>query len=214
VSANAKICGLNDVASVRAAVDGGAAYVGFVFFPPSPRSLKLPLAADLARAAGTGVIRVGLFVNPEDDLLKETLDAVPLDMIQLHGKETPDRVAEVKSRFGKPVMKACGVSTGEDIRAARAYLPVADRILFDAKPPKRDDALPGGNAESFDWSLLTSADWPGRWMLAGGLDADNVASAIRQTRATDVDVSSGVEDKPGRKNPEKIRLFLKAVAGR
>ncbi|MEQ8709903.1 MAG: phosphoribosylanthranilate isomerase [Rhodospirillales bacterium] len=214
MSAKAKICGLNDLTSVRAAVDGGAAYVGFVFFPPSPRSLKLPLAGDLARAAGTGVIRVGLFVNPDDDLLKETLDAVPLDMIQLHGKETPDRVAAVRSRFGKPVMKACGISSGEDIRAARAYLPVADRILFDAKPPKRDDALPGGNAETFDWSLLTSADWPGPWMLAGGLDAENVASAIRQTRATDVDISSGVEDKPGRKNPEKIRLFLKAVAGR
>jgi phosphoribosylanthranilate isomerase len=213
VRTRAKICGLNDRVSVRAAVDGGAGYVGFVFFPPSPRSLALPLAADLANAAGSGVIRVGLYVNPDDALLRETRAAVPLDMVQLHGKEPVKRVAEIRERFGKPVMKACGISTADDLAAARDYLPVTDRILFAAKPPKREGALPGGNAESFDWTILKNARWPGNWMLAGGLDPDNVAEAVTITRATDVDVSSGVEDKPGKKNPEKIRAFLKAVAG-
>lgn len=213
MSARVKICGLGDRESVRAAVEGGAAHVGFVFYPPSPRSLALPLAAELARMAGARVNRVGLFVDPDDDLLRDTLAAVPLDMVQLHGKEPVRRVAEIRERFGRPVMKACGISTSEDLAAARIYLSVADRILFDAKPPKRDGALPGGNAESFDWDILKDARWPGPWMLAGGLDPDNVAEAIRRTRATDVDVSSGVEDKPGRKNPETIRAFLKAAAG-
>ena len=209
MSVEAKICGINSTEAMEAAITGGAALVGLVFYPPSPRALVPAQAARLATAVPPGIARVGLFVDPDDDLLRAVLAEVALDLVQLHGREPPPRVAEIRARFGKPVMKVIKVATAEDLSAAEPYLPVADRLMFDAKPPRHmKDALPGGNALAFDWRVLAGRRWTRPWMLAGGLDAENLAEAVEITGAQAVDVSSGVEDRPGVKSPAKIAAFL------
>ena len=208
-----KICGLTEPESLHAAVSGGARYVGFVFYPPSPRSIAPSMAAELARLVPTGVRTVGLFVDPDDDFLEHVVSQVPFDLIQLHGKETPRRIAEVKAAFNIPVMKAIKVGGPEDLAAALDIAEVADRLLFDAKPPAKVSALPGGNGIAFDWTLLAGRSWPKPWMLSGGLKPENAAEAVRTTGATALDVSSGVEDRPGHKDPALIRRFLDSVAG-
>lgn len=207
----AKICGVKDPVALNAAVDGGAAFVGFVFFPPSPRCVPPPQAADLARLLPTAVRSVGLFVDPDDDLLDFVTGQVPFDLLQLHGKETPERLAAIKARFHLPVMKAFKIGAPEDLDAVEPYFGVADRLLFDAKPPK-DAVLPGGNGVAFDWTLLHGRTWPKPWMLSGGLTVDNIADGVKATGALTVDVSSGVEDAPGQKSPAKIAAFLQKVA--
>lgn len=208
----AKICGLSEPESLRAAVAGGARYVGFVFYPRSPRAIAPPMAAELARLLPTGVRSVGLFVDPDDEFLEHVTGQVPLDLIQLHGSETPRRIAEIKARYALPVMKAVKIGGPEDLTAALEAAEVADRLLFDAKPPAKVSALPGGNGIAFDWTILAGRRWPRPWMLSGGLTAENVAEAVRVTGATEVDVSSGVEDRPGHKDPALVRAFLSAVA--
>lgn len=206
-----KICGLRDVAAVKAAVDAGAAYVGLVFFPKSPRNVTIAEAATLALAVPAGVAKVALVVDADNALLDEITANVPLDILQLHGHETPERVSEIRARYGLPVMKAVGVADESDLAALDSYARVADQILVDAKPPKDAD-LPGGNGLSFDWRLIAGRRWPVPWMLAGGLTPQNVNEAIRLTGATQVDVSSGVESAPGVKDAGLIASFLKATA--
>lgn len=213
MTVTAKICGINDPAAMKAAVEGGASHVGLVFYPPSPRSVTPAVAAELADVAGNRAVRAGLFVDPDDATIDAVLSQVPLDLIQLHGTETPERVAALRRRTGRPVMKAVRIGGAADIDGARAYLDAADWLMFDALPPKEmTDALPGGNAVAFDWGLLAGRGWPLPWMLAGGINAGNVAEAVRRSGARVVDTSSGVEDAPGCKNPDKIRAFLAAVA--
>lgn len=206
-----KICGLSEPDSLRAAVTGGARYVGFVFYPPSPRAVAPALAGDLARLVPTGVRSVGLFVDPDDEYLEHVISQVPLDLIQLHGKEDPRRIAAIKARYRMPVMKAVKIGGPEDLAAALEVAEVADRLLFDAKPPAKVSALPGGNGIAFDWTLLAGRSWPKPWMLSGGLTPANVAEAVRVTGATEVDVSSGVEDRPGHKDVALVHAFLDAV---
>ncbi len=214
MSVEVKICGVNAPEAVAAAVEGGADYLGFAFYLRSPRYVTPAAAHELAAQAPVRVVKVGLAVDLDDAALAAILEAVPLDLWQLHGGESPARVAQIKERFGLPVMKVVRIAGPADVTAAEAYLRVADRLLFDAKPPKEmTDALPGGNALAFDWQLLAGRSWPVPWMLAGGLDPENVAEAIRVSGARTVDVSSGVEDRPGLKNPDKIRAFLAAARG-
>ncbi|WP_372801859.1 phosphoribosylanthranilate isomerase [Paracoccus seriniphilus] len=208
--AQVKICGLSQPEHVAAAVDAGARYVGFVFFPKSPRAVSAEQARSLGQAVPPGVAQVGLFVNPDDAQLQDTLEIVPLDLIQLHGSESPERVAEIKARTGLPVMKAVGISDAADLPALTDYGLVADMLLVDAKAP-RDAVLPGGNGLAFDWRLLVGRTWLRPWLLAGGLTPDNVAEAIRLTGARGVDVSSGVESAPGVKDGTLIRNFIKAA---
>lgn len=208
--AQVKICGLTRPEHVAAAVDAGAGFVGFVFFPKSPRNIDADSAAMLAADVPPGVARVGLFVNPDDALLDAVLARVPLDILQLHGSESPERVARIKARTGLPVMKAVGVADAADLEALWDYGLVADMLLVDAKPPK-DAALPGGNGLSFDWRLLVGRKWLKPWMLAGGLTPENVAEAVRLTGARIVDVSSGVESAPGQKDAGLIRAFVAAA---
>lgn len=205
-----KICGLREAQHVAAAVEAGARYLGFNFFPKSPRSVTFKEARELGGDVPAGIARVGLFVNPDDELLDEALSVAALDLIQLHGSESPQRVAEVKSRFGLPVMKAVGIATAEDLPQLTDYGLVADMLLVDAKPPK-DAVLPGGNGLAFDWRLLTGRRPLKPWMLAGGLTPANVAEAIRLTGAPAVDVSSGVETAPGQKDATLIRDFIAAA---
>lgn len=213
MAVKAKICGLNHPAAIAAAVAGGASHVGFVFYPPSPRSIDPLKAASLAAGIPDGIVKVGLFVDASDEDFARTLAEAKLDMLQLHGDETPRRIKDVRRKFGKPVMKALKVASAADIAAADEYLPVVDWLLFDAKPPPdMKGALPGGNAISFDWSLIAGRGWSKPWMLSGGLNERNLADAVRTTGARTVDVSSGVEDSPGKKNPEKIAAFLKLAA--
>jgi phosphoribosylanthranilate isomerase len=206
-----KICGLRTPETVAAAVAGGARWVGFVFFPASPRALPPGAAAALAAIVPAGVGRVGLVVDADDALLRSILDAVPLEMLQLHGNETPARVAEIRRHVRLPVMKAIAVSAADDLRRAAAYADVADRLLFDAQPPRGTDR-PGGNAARFDWQLLRGFECRLPWLLAGGLDAGSLAAAVEASGARAVDVSSGVEDTPGVKSVERIRAFLQAAA--
>ncbi|CUK12667.1 N-(5'-phosphoribosyl)anthranilate isomerase [Ruegeria denitrificans] len=206
-----KICGLTAPDHVRAAVDAGTRYVGFVFFPKSPRHLEVASAAELAHLVPAGVAKVALTVNATDEDLDRIVANVPLDMLQLHGKESPDRVAEVRDRFGLPVMKAIGVAEAEDLAAINLYSEVADQLLIDAKPP-RNAELPGGNGLAFDWRLLAGRKyWRRPWMLAGGLTPENVAEAIRMTGARQVDVSSGVESAPGVKDAALVQAFIDAT---
>lgn len=207
-----KICGLRTPADVEAAAAAGAGYVGLVFFPRSPRHLELPAARDLALAAPVGLAKVGLVVDADDATLQAITDAVPLDMLQLHGRESPARVAAVKARFGLPVMKALGVAEAADLAAIAEYEAVADQILIDAKAPK-GAALPGGNGLAFDWRLIAGRQWQRPWMLAGGLTPGNVAEAVRLTGAAQVDVSSGVESAPGVKEAARIAAFVAAAQG-
>ena len=207
-----KICGVNTPEALRATVEAGADYLGLNFYPPSPRSVTPDQAAALTAAAPPRLCKVGLFVDVEDATIAETLAAVGLDMLQLHGGESPARVAQIRAHFGLPVMKAIKIAEPADVAAAEPYLRVADRLLFDAKPPKEmTEALPGGNALAFDWQLLAGKTWPIPWMLSGGLEPATVAEAARIAGARAVDVSSGVEDRPGLKNPDKIRAFLAAA---
>jgi phosphoribosylanthranilate isomerase len=204
-----KICGLNSAEAVRAAAD--ADFAGFIFYPPSPRYVEPAEAAALAAKLPKQVRRVAVFVDPDDGTLARTLDVLHADIIQLHGHETPARVAAIKRRFGLPVIKAIPISAAADFKAAAAYADSADWLMFDAKPPKRKNSLPGGNAVSFDWRLLRGKSFPLPWLLSGGLDAANVAQAVRVSGAPAVDVSSGVETRPGQKNPFRIREFVRAT---
>ncbi|MCZ8333733.1 MAG: phosphoribosylanthranilate isomerase [Rhodobacteraceae bacterium] len=205
-----KICGLRTVADVAAVAAAGAAYAGFVFFAKSPRHLTLEAARELALAAPEGLAKVALVVDAEDAVLDAIVEGVPLDMLQLHGHESPERVAAVRARYGLPVMKAVGVADEGDLAALFDYTTVADQILVDAKPPKGAD-LPGGNGLSFDWRLVAQRRWLRPWMLAGGLTAENVAEAVRLTNARQVDVSSGVESAPGVKDAARIEAFVRAA---
>ncbi len=207
-----KICGITDEDAMDAAIEAGADYVGLVFFPPSPRNVTPDRAAELVEFAPGDVTKVGLFVDPDDSTLDAVLTRVRLDLLQLHGHETPERVEAIRLEYGLPVMKVLSVSDAADLDAAEPYLAVADRLLFDAKPPK-GAVLPGGNATSFDWSILTGRKWGLPWMLAGGLTPANVAAAVRISGASCVDVSSGVESAPGVKDAEKIRAFIAAARG-
>jgi len=207
-----KICGLKTEAALDAALAAGADYVGLVFCTKSPRNLDLATARQLAeRARGRAKI-VALLVDPDDKQLEDMVAAVAPDVIQLHGSETPERVAEVAKRFGRPVLKAVKVAIADDALAALAYAGKADRILFDAKAPEgRAGALPGGNGLAFDWQALAGVRGKLDYMLAGGLTPANVGEAIRLTGAKAVDVSCGVESRPGEKDPELIRRFLRAA---
>ncbi len=205
-----KICGLTDPADIPAAILAGASYVGFVFFPKSPRHLELEAAAVMAASVPVGIMKVALTVDADDAMLDTLTGQVPLDMLQLHGSETPERVAGVKSRYGLPVMKAVGIADAGDLPQLETYGRVADQLLVDAKPPKGADR-PGGNAMAFDWTLIAGRRWPVPWMLAGGLTPENVAQAVRLTGARQVDVSSGVESAPGVKDADKMRAFVEAA---
>ncbi|MEM6902577.1 MAG: phosphoribosylanthranilate isomerase [Pseudomonadota bacterium] len=211
MSVDAKICGINEPRSLRAAVDGGARYIGFVFYEPSPRFVPPQQAGQLAWQVGTTSRVVGLFVEPSDDFLDEVVTQMPLNMIQLHGDEQPGRVREIREKYSIPVMKAFRIGSAEDLDVVPNYEPVADWLLFDARAPKNVAALPGGNGLSFDWQLLAGRSFGRPWMLSGGLNADNLAEAVAATGATTIDVSSGVEDHPGRKSPDKIEALLAAA---
>ena len=207
----AKICGLSSEAAVAASVAGGAAYLGFVFYPPSPRAVSAAEAARLCAAVPTGIARVGLFVDAADEAIDAVLAQARLDILQFHGGETPQRVAAARARFGLPVMKAVAIAGPQDACAAAPYEEVADFLLFDAKPPRRADALPGGNGLAFDWGLIAGRSWRRPWMLSGGLTAELLPDAVRISGAAMVDVSSGVERRPGEKDPDKIHAFLAAA---
>ena len=202
-----KICGLTEAGGVAAAVEAGARYLGFGFFPKSPRDISPDRAAALAGQVPVGIAKTGLFVDPDDAQLDRVLQQVPLDLIQLHGAESPARVAEVRALTGLPVMKAVGVAEPSDLDLLWDYGLVADMLLIDAKPPK-GAVLPGGNGLAFDWRLLAGRQILKPWLLAGGLTPENVHEAIRLTRAPGVDVSSGVESAPGVKDPDRIRRFV------
>lgn len=208
-----KMCGLSRAEDVAAAVAAGARYVGFVFFPASPRHVDIAAAATLARDVPEGVAKVALTVDADDVALDALLAEVPIDMLQLHGRESPERVSAVKARFGLPVMKAVGIAGAEDLRQIDTYARVADQLLVDAKPPSGADR-PGGNAAAFDWGLIAGRRWPLPWMLAGGLTPGNVAEAVRRTGARQVDVSSGIESAPGVKDANLMRAFVEALRDR
>jgi len=211
MTTKAKICGLTTPEAVRAAVDGGAAFVGFVFFPKSPRNIAIDAAGRLApQARAKNVQIVALTVDPSDNDVDAIVGGLAPDLIQLHGKETPARAREIAQRSGRGIIKVLPVSEASDLDAARAYETVAEHLMFDAKPPK-DAERPGGLGEPFDWTLLAGRRFERPWFLAGGLDAWNVAGAIAASSAPIVDVSSGVERGPGLKDPALITAFLDAV---
>ena len=203
-----KICGLKTPETIDVALDAGADMVGFVFFPPSPRSLKFDEAKALGARVNGRAKKVSLTVDADDALLADIVAALSPDILQLHGHETPERAAAIKARFKLPVMKALPVETRADLDIVANYIKVADRILFDARAPK-DATRPGGLGKPFDWSLLENLDLKLPYMLSGGLTPDNVAEALRITRAGGVDVSSGVERVPGEKDADKIRAFIR-----
>ncbi len=205
-----KVCGLKTAEAVEASARPVADMIGFVFYGPSPRAVTPDQAGALAAVAAAGVTKVGLFVDADDALIDAALEAARLDMLQLHGSEQPERIAEIKARTGRQVIKAIKVGLAEDLDAAARYQDSADLLLFDAKPTMAD-ALPGGNGIPFEWSLLRGRRWARPWMLSGGLTPDNVAEALRISAAAAVDVSSGVERAPGDKDPDAIAAFLAAV---
>lgn len=216
MSVDVKICGLKTLATLNAALDAGADFVGLVFYPPSPRNIDMANAVTLANHARGKSRIVALFVDPDDTLLDEVTTHVRPDVIQLHGSETPERITEIRHRTGTTIMKAVKVATARDVAAAKQFTADTDIILFDAKAPLLNDVdgsptLPGGNGERFDWRLLEAHDNNQPWMLSGGLDKDNVADAIRATGATAVDVSSGVERAKGEKDEALIAAFIKAA---
>jgi phosphoribosylanthranilate isomerase len=204
-----KICGLSTPETLDAALAAGADMVGFVFFPPSPRHVSLDVAEKLGRQAKKAV-KVALSVDADDALLANSIEALRPQILQLHGKETVARIRDIKQKFGLPVMKAIAVETRDDLAALPGYAAVCDRILFDAKAPK-DATRPGGLGAAFDWHLLEGLDLKLPFMVSGGLNADNVAEAVRITRAGGVDISSGVESAPGIKDPDMIRNFIRAA---
>jgi phosphoribosylanthranilate isomerase len=205
-----KICGLSARETLDTALEAGADMVGFVFFPPSPRHLSLGTARELGKQARGRAIKVALTVDADDATFENILETLQPDILQLHGKETTARVRDIKAKFGLPVMKALPVETAADLAVLPGYAGVADRILFDARPPK-DATRPGGLGAVFDWHVLEKLDLELPFMVSGGLHADNVAEAVRVTRTGGVDVSSGVESSPGVKDPELIRAFIRAA---
>jgi phosphoribosylanthranilate isomerase len=207
-----KICGLKTQAALEAALAGGADYVGLVFFAPSPRNVSPAVARDLAERARGHAKIVALMVDPDDGLIERVVAAADPDFFQLHGEETPDRVREIRRRWGRRVIKAVKVKSAGDAEAAEGYGGAADLILFDARPPEGSDR-PGGHGARFDWGILRIMEDGAPFMLSGGLTPENVAEAIRATGAAIVDVSSGVESGPGEKDPDRIRRFLKAAKG-
>lgn len=204
-----KICGIKTEEALKAAVDAGARFVGFVFYPDSPRNVSIEEAKHLAEQTPKGVRRVGLFVDPDNKTLEKTLEHVALDIIQLHGDETPERVAAIKNLTGKPVMKAIRLASKYDMDGYEEFETAADWLLFDAKPADAD--LPGGTGQSFDWSILKGRTFKKQWMLSGGLTAENVAGALELLNPKAIDVSSGVEEMRGVKDPDKIKRFIEAV---
>lgn len=207
MSIDVKICGINSAEALDAAVNGGARMLGFVFFPKSPRCVTPSEAASLMARVPQGIQKVALMVDPDDFDVGAVTRQLPVDLIQLHGQETLERVADIKAVTGLAVMKAQGIAGADDIRRAHAYEDLCEYVLLDAKAPQ-GAALPGGNALSFDWDLIAGETWRKPWLLAGGLNAGNLKDAVKTSGAKFVDVSSGVEDAPGRKNPQKIRAFL------
>jgi phosphoribosylanthranilate isomerase len=205
-----KICGLSTPETLDVALAAGADMVGFVFFPPSPRHIGLDLARELGKQAKGRAVKVALSVDADDALLANSIDALQPQILQLHGQESVARIRDIKQKFGLPVMKAIAVESKTDLATLPGYAAVCDRILFDAKPPK-DATRPGGLGEPFDWHLLAGLDLALPFMVSGGLNADNVAEALRITRAGGVDISSGVESAPGVKDPEMIRAFIRAA---
>jgi len=207
-----KFCGLTRAQDVAAAAVAAAHYVGFVFVPKSPRAVELVQARALALDTPPSIARAGLVVDADDVALDAITGHVPLDLLQLHGAETPNRVAAIRARYGVPVMKAVGLAKQADLAKIDTYAEVADQILVDAKPPSGAD-MPGGNGLTFDWRLLAGRkNWRTPWMLAGGLTPGNVAGAVRLTDAGQVDVSSGVEAVPGVKDARKMADFAAALA--
>lgn len=207
-----KICGLRTEADVAAAAAAGAGYIGLNFFPKSPRFVALDAARALALAAPVGLCKVALTVDADDATLDAIVEAMPLDMLQLHGHETPERVTVLRARYGLPVMKVIGVVDEGDLAGLMEHSLAADQIMIDAKAPK-GAILPGGNGVPFDWRLLVGRKWLRPWMLAGGLTPENVAQAVRLTGARQVDVSSGVESSPGVKDHGRIAAFVEAAQG-
>ncbi|SRR5690606_33436999 len=205
-----KICGIRSRADAVAAAGAGASYVGFVFFARSPRGLTVGDASWIARGTPDSLIRVVLTVDADDAMLDQLVEAFPFEMLQLHGHESPERVAEVRTRYGLPVMKAVGLRGEEDLTALRDYERVADQLLVDARAPESADR-PGGIGKPFDWRLIRGRRWRTPWMLAGGLTPENVAEAVRETGAEQVDVSSGVESAPGEKDHDRIAAFVRAA---
>lgn len=204
-----KICGLSEPQTLQTAISAGARFVGFVFYAPSPRYVEFDIAYELARQVPTGVRSVGLFVNPSNEEISHVTSTIQLDMIQLHGDESPGRVAEIKALTNMPVMKALRVASADDLEGLDGFEAAADWILFDSKPPKAD--LPGGTGESFDWNILSGREFKKPWMLGGGLNADNIKEALSILSPTAVDVSSGVESSRGVKDSEKIKSFIQCV---
>jgi phosphoribosylanthranilate isomerase len=205
-----KICGLKTPEALDAALESGADMVGFVFFAPSPRHIGSELARTLSARVNGRAVKVALTVDASNEALAAIVESLKPDILQLHGKETPERVAVVRSRFGLPVMKALPIAERADLSPIRLYANVADRLIFDARPPQ-EATRPGGLGKPFDWTLLKGVDLKIPYMLSGGLDAGNVAEALRITRAPGVDVSSGVERAPGEKDIDKIRTFIRAA---
>jgi len=205
-----KICGLSTPEAIDVALDAGADMVGFVFFPPSPRNISFDAARTLGSRVHGRALKVALTVDAGDEFIDAVAQALRPDFLQLHGKEPPARVAELKRRLGLPIMKAIAVETGADTGAVAGYAAIADRLLFDARPP-REATRPGGLGKPFDWRLLEHLDLGLPFMLSGGLDAGNVGEALRITHAPGVDVSSGVERAPGEKDPAKISAFVRAA---
>ena len=205
-----KICGLSTRETLDVALGAGADMVGFVFFPPSPRHLSLETARELGRQARGRAAKVALTVDADDATLSNIVETLQPDLLQLHGKETTARLRDIKAKFGLPVMKVIAVETSTDLAVLPGFASVADRILFDARPPK-GATRPGGLGAVFDWQLLSKLELKLPYMVSGGLNPDNVAEAVRVTRAGGVDVSSGVESAPGIKDPEMIRQFIRAA---
>lgn len=213
MSVSVKICGLNSRAGLEAAVNNGARYVGFIFYPPSPRYVEPEDAAQLAALVPPHITKVGVFVDPDPVQIDDTLLQVPLDMLQLHGTESPRNMDELRQTFRLPLIKAIKVAEAADLDFARGFEGHVDYLMFDAKPPAdQPGLLPGGNALSFDWRLLGGRSWKTPWFLSGGLHAGNLVEAIRESGASLIDVSSGVEARPGLKDPDKIAEFLALAA--
>lgn len=207
-----KICGLSTPETLDVALQAGADMVGFVFFPPSPRHIGLEAARELGKRAKGRAVKVALTVDADDATLANIVEALQPDILQLHGKETTARLRDIKQTFGLQAMKAIAVETPADLAALPGYAAVADRILFDARAPK-GATRPGGLGAVFDWHVLENLDLKLPFMVSGGLNAGNIAEAVRVTRAGGVDVSSGVERAPGIKDPEMIRAFIRAARG-
>lgn len=206
-----KICGVSDPSHLPVIAKAGARYVGFVLYARSPRAVTLDTLNNLLAQTPPTLQTVALSVDPDDELIQRLARFPRLDMLQLHGRESPQRIAAIRSLWQRPIMKALSVARAEDLSAANAYAPLVEQFLFDAKPP--EGGLPGGNALAFDWQILAGRSFPKPWLLAGGLTPDNVAQAIEISGAKQVDVSSGLEDAPGQKSADKIMAFCQAVRG-